>query len=379
MNKIPNATYCLIPSKDNNYKEVLVSYNVNGETLHRFIFIPKNSKWKDKDYLNDAKKRFESDVKNNKVFKVKARRSNKPLVIATSVLGVAAVTFAGLFTWKYLTNTTVTGGGGGGGGDTPQPQPEPGPVKWKKATEKEAIETRNNVLSYQASHNVFEILEGTTNANQFIVTNRSNGGVRTYQIDTNECYIKDIDNKSSNDIDEKAIYFAFHHDDYGNSGLYMCRCEDDKDKPRPVSQKIYEADSKESACIPFVPTNTDPTIRTCVGNISNSGLYNITTSGGISIVDTFTNYLRMMDVQEEIKINYQQGNGLSFQIDHNGEYTVKDGIKITSTIKLTVENAQLTNALLLIKDSAGMSEESEISVTPAAFTLDPLDEYFPEK
>lgn len=102
--KISNVKYELIASVSENLKEVMVTYTQNGQSHRYFVFVPKNNKMKDSDYIKEAKKKFEAEAKAGKIKPKKIRGGrNRPWLIATTcVLGVATLALGGLFVWNLL-------------------------------------------------------------------------------------------------------------------------------------------------------------------------------------------------------------------------------------------------------------------------------------
>lgn len=120
--QISNPRFELISSSIKDYKEVQVIFDYQGKSRKYFVFVKEG---KNVNYINEAKKKFEQEVNSGKVAKMLKHTGKgiaRPWFIATaSALGVAAITFASLFTWKMLTNP---------GTDEPEPEPEPVVDKW---------------------------------------------------------------------------------------------------------------------------------------------------------------------------------------------------------------------------------------------------------
>lgn len=107
---ITNARFELVSSSIKGYKEVQVIFNYQGKDRKYFIFIKEA---KNVNYIKEAKKQFNEDVKSGKVIKVLKHSSNSTrpwLIAATSILGVAAITLGGLFIWKALTKVSYNPG-----------------------------------------------------------------------------------------------------------------------------------------------------------------------------------------------------------------------------------------------------------------------------
>lgn len=107
-NIIKNVKYNLVNSINPKYIEIIVTFTLNGESGRHFIFLDKENKLKDKDYLNLAKKKFNEDIANNKVTTIKGykkfnhKKTSPLLVTFACIFGVVALSLAGLFTYQML-------------------------------------------------------------------------------------------------------------------------------------------------------------------------------------------------------------------------------------------------------------------------------------
>ncbi|MCQ2796468.1 MAG: leucine-rich repeat domain-containing protein [Bacilli bacterium] len=112
-NKVSNVHYELIDSLTKGFKEVHVTFLLNGKKSSYFIFVKEKPKT---NYINEAKKIFKKDLESGEVIKAchnsKNTISHSFAIPVFCILGAIALILGGLLTWKLLTPAS-------GGGDTP--------------------------------------------------------------------------------------------------------------------------------------------------------------------------------------------------------------------------------------------------------------------
>ena len=99
-----NAKFIMVDSSLKGSKEFVVTYEVNGEYTMDFVFVDEKEGLTNSDYLRLAKKKFNSRKLVNKNPKTS---SPLALKVIAGCAAVATVTFASLFTWKMLTDTSI--------------------------------------------------------------------------------------------------------------------------------------------------------------------------------------------------------------------------------------------------------------------------------
>lgn len=121
-----NFKYETLASSLEGHHEVCVTFKYQDKAVKRFIFVKDKEGANANYYISEAKKRIESDISNGKLAKYAKRygprhistanHANRFLLTFGIIMSAAALTFAGLFTYKYFTDPGT--GGGGGGGET---------------------------------------------------------------------------------------------------------------------------------------------------------------------------------------------------------------------------------------------------------------------
>lgn len=91
MKKIEKFNYQLIPSSHKGFKEVLVTFDYKGKTIHYYSFIKENAKLSGKQYIAEAKKEVEELTKTGKIYKYAKKYLHYPVKETEEVKTVTVV------------------------------------------------------------------------------------------------------------------------------------------------------------------------------------------------------------------------------------------------------------------------------------------------
>lgn len=104
--KPTNVKFTSIDSSVKGMKEFIVTFEQNGKQLKDFIFVEEKKGYSNNDYLNVAREEFARHLQKG-IRQVKT--TSAPFKAFGLCCGAAALTFAGLFTWKILDQSkTIT-------------------------------------------------------------------------------------------------------------------------------------------------------------------------------------------------------------------------------------------------------------------------------
>ena len=252
MKTLTDVKYQIIPSRHKQFVEVAVTFKLDNVYHPYFIFILKQNKWTDQQYIAEAKKRFAIDYESGKVLLAsKGNKKNGWLIATTAFFGIATLALAGLFTWKYLTENTTPGGGGG---DDPTGD-------WVEVTESDVgpgITTGTGIYAtikafQDKTTSIDETLSKHSTGNLIYTTNGVDLANETEAL-TYRFNLKDTPYFEASGYDEESqadlFYYFIYRDDITTPSLCLYSSQKDCAKSREdVSfvQTIENTSTKEAA------------------------------------------------------------------------------------------------------------------------------------
>lgn len=105
--QIENVRCELLSYPMEEVRKVVISFTINGREQKWATFIKSNSKWKNQDYINEAKAQFNQAIKEkknkfHKNYGYGYGGANKFLIVLSSILGITTLGLGGFFVYQHF-------------------------------------------------------------------------------------------------------------------------------------------------------------------------------------------------------------------------------------------------------------------------------------